>query len=180
MFYHCPALSSEFLLPSFPLQTNQRLNPVCSLRDPPTVLPTIMSGLQLYFDRSLGANLLYRFERPQYAEIRKRYITGPTVVVGQEKDMSAVYGAEHLLRMLGEFFNLDCDKMMDSSHLFYCIVSLPQMIASSSMDPESVGILKEYVHELMGYVSSTTCWYRILTCCVVKVYDKRARTYFPG
>lgn len=23
-------------------------------------LPTIMSGLQLYFDRSLGANLLYR------------------------------------------------------------------------------------------------------------------------
>jgi len=105
--------------------------PSTDLRDPPTVLPTIISGLQLYFDRSLGANLLYRFERPQYAEIRKRYITGPTVVVGQEKDMSAVYGAEHLLRML---------------------VSLPQMIASSSMDPESVGILKEYAHELMGYM----------------------------
>lgn len=73
----------------------------CSLRDPELVLPTIVSGLQVYFDRSLGANLLYRFERPQYAEIRKQYVTGPKVQVGQEKDMSAIYGAEHLLRMLG-------------------------------------------------------------------------------
>lgn len=75
-----------------------------SLRDPDLVLPTIISGLTVYFDRSLGANLLYRFERPQYAEIRKAYVTGPKVQVGQEKDMSSIYGAEHLLRMLGTFF----------------------------------------------------------------------------
>lgn len=74
-----------------------------SLRDPDLVLPTIISGLTVYFDRSLGANLLYRFERPQYAEMRKAYVTGPKVQVGQEKDMSAIYGAEHLLRMLGMF-----------------------------------------------------------------------------
>ena len=73
-----------------------------SLRDPKIVLPTVIAGIQTYFDRSLGANLLYRFERPQFAEIRRQYVTGQTVVVGQEKDMSAVYGAEHLLRMLGE------------------------------------------------------------------------------
>lgn len=66
------------------------------------LLPTVISGLQVYFDRSLGANLLYRFERPQYAEIRKRFVTGPSVKVGTEKEMSAVYGAEHLLRMIGE------------------------------------------------------------------------------
>ena len=72
-----------------------------SLRDPQLVLPTIVSGLKCYFDRSLGANLLYRFERQQYAEVRKKYITGPKVIVGQEKAMSAVYGAEHLLRMIG-------------------------------------------------------------------------------
>ena len=77
-----------------------------SLRDPDLVLPTIISGLTVYFDRSLGANLLYRFERPQYAEIRKAYVTGPKVLVGQEKDMSSVYGAEHLLRMLGMFSSL--------------------------------------------------------------------------
>ena len=72
------------------------------LRDPTVLLPTVISGLQVYFDRSLGANLLYRFERPQYAEIRKQFVTGPNVKVGTEKEMSAVYGAEHLLRMIGE------------------------------------------------------------------------------
>jgi mortality factor 4-like protein 1 len=72
-----------------------------SLRDPQVVLPTIVSGLKVYFDKALGSNLLYRFERPQYADIRKRYVTGPTVQVNQEREMSAIYGAEHLLRMIG-------------------------------------------------------------------------------
>ncbi|KAG2034380.1 MRG-domain-containing protein [Suillus americanus] len=102
-----------------------------TLREPELVLPTIISGLQVYFDRSLGANLLYRFERPQYAEIRKQYVTGPKVLVGQEKDMSAIYGAEHLLRML---------------------VSLPQMVASSTMDAESVGLVRDYVNELLTFM----------------------------
>ena len=78
------------------------------LKDPKVLLPTIVAGLQTYFDRALGANLLYRFERPQYAEIRKKYVTGPTVQVGQEKEMSAIYGAEHFLRMLGMSYELDC------------------------------------------------------------------------
>lgn len=48
-----------------------------------------------------GNNLLYRFERGQYADARRRYITGQHVVIGEEKTMGEVYGAEHLLRMLG-------------------------------------------------------------------------------
>ncbi|TFK51497.1 MRG-domain-containing protein [Heliocybe sulcata] len=104
-----------------------------NLRDPKLVLPTILSGLQTYFDRSLGQNLLYRFERPQYANIRRQYVTGPTVKVGQEKEMSAIYGAEHLLRMLGK-------------------LSMPQMVANSTMDPESVSIVREYVNELMQWM----------------------------
>ena len=75
---------------------------ISSLREAELVTPTIISGLQVYFDKSLGANLLYRFERPQYAQMRKQYITGPKVIIGQEKEMSAIYGAEHLLRMLGK------------------------------------------------------------------------------
>lgn len=74
-----------------------------SLREADLLTPTIISGLQVYFDKSLGANLLYRFERPQYAEMRKQYITGPKVIIGQEKEMSAIYGTEHLLRMIGKF-----------------------------------------------------------------------------
>ena len=66
-------------------------------------MPTIVSGLVVYFDRSLGANLLYRFERPQFAEVRKQTKTGQNVIIGQEKEVSVMYGAEHLLRMLGMF-----------------------------------------------------------------------------
>ncbi|KAF7416232.1 Esa1p-associated factor [Pleurotus ostreatus] len=101
------------------------------LTSPSLLLPTIISGLTIYFDRSLGSNLLYRFERPQYAGIRKQYVTGPHIIVGQEKDMSCVYGAEHMLRML---------------------VSLPQMIANSTMDADSVSIIRDYVNELLLYM----------------------------
>ncbi|KAL0961361.1 hypothetical protein HGRIS_006317 [Hohenbuehelia grisea] len=104
---------------------------IAHLKEPQLVIATIVSGLTVYFDRALGANLLYRFERPQYAGIRKQYVTGPKVIVGQEKEMSAVYGAEHLLRML---------------------VSLPQMIANSTMDPESVGLIRDYVNELIQFM----------------------------
>lgn len=45
--------------------------------------------------------------------------------------MSEVYGAEHLLRML---------------------VTLPQMVASSQMDAESIAIVGEYVAELMKWM----------------------------
>ncbi|KAF9447084.1 MRG-domain-containing protein [Macrolepiota fuliginosa MF-IS2] len=103
------------------------------LREPKLVLPTIVSGLTCYFDRSLGANLLYRFERPQYANVRKQYITGAHVIVGQEKEMSQIYGAEHFLRML---------------------VSLPQMIACSTLDMESVHLIRDYVNELLIWISN--------------------------
>jgi mortality factor 4-like protein 1 len=114
------------------------------------VLPTIVSGLQVYFDKALGSNLLYRFERPQYAEIRKRYVTGPTVQVNQEREMSAIYGAEHLLRMIGSSSMSPSVNL--TSNLTPLAVSLPSMVAGSTMDPESVGLVRDYVTELMTCV----------------------------
>jgi mortality factor 4-like protein 1 len=117
------------------------------LHQPAVVLPTIISGLQVYFDRSLGANLLYRFERPQYAEMRKEYVTGPKVVVGLEKEMSAIYGAEHLLRMMGSHFLPSLFRA--SSFNPIVPVVLPQMVANSTMDAESAGLVRDYVNELL-------------------------------
>ncbi|CAE6470104.1 unnamed protein product [Rhizoctonia solani] len=96
-----------------------------------TVLPVIVAGLQLYFDKSVGANLLYRFERAQYMELRRRYVAGPQVMAGEPRDLSTIYGAEHLLRL---------------------IVNLPSMIAQTTMDTESVTLLKEYVEYLLQYL----------------------------
>ncbi|CAE7091356.1 unnamed protein product [Rhizoctonia solani] len=96
-----------------------------------TVLPVIISGLQLYFDKSVGANLLYRFERAQYAQVRRKYVAGPLVMAGEPRDLSTIYGAEHLLRL---------------------IVNLPSMISQTTMDTESVALLKEYVEYLLQYL----------------------------
>ncbi|KAF8452114.1 MRG domain-containing protein [Boletus edulis BED1] len=119
------AITKNNQLVSLPRTPNHvaKMGKQTSLRDPDLVLPTIISGLIVYFDRSLGANLLYRFERPQYAEIRK--------TKGWQKDVSSIYGAEHLLRML---------------------VSLPQMVVSSTMDAESIGLVKDYVNELLSFL----------------------------
>ena len=79
------------------------------------MIQTVISGLQIYFDRALGTNLLYRFERAQYAQVRHDYWTGPKVIVGTEKEMCLIYGAEHFLRMLGMCFDL--------VYLFFFIVN---------------------------------------------------------
>lgn len=105
-----------------------------SLRDPELLIDTVIAGIQCYFDKALGSNLLYRHERKQYSDIRKRYFTGSHVIIGVDdaREMSHIYGAEHLLRM---------------------IVSLPGMVAQSSLDPDSVTIVRDYVNELLQCVS---------------------------
>lgn len=34
--------------------------------------------------------------------MRKQFVTGQKVIIGEEREPSAIYGAEHLLRMLGK------------------------------------------------------------------------------
>jgi mortality factor 4-like protein 1 len=57
-------------------------------------LEEVVAGLKLYFNRALGAMLLYRFERQQYTDLRKKF---------PKKEMSDIYGAEHLLRIFGKY-----------------------------------------------------------------------------
>jgi hypothetical protein len=68
-----------------------------SLADPSfrhRIAAEVAAGLGLYFNKALGNNLLYRFERGQYAEHYKK-------LQGTDRQMSSVYGGEHLLRLFG-------------------------------------------------------------------------------
>lgn len=67
----------------------------------PAVLDEILEGLQLYFNKALGNNLLYRFERAQYVQARKTW-AADKAKEGTEMEPSKVYGGEHLLRLFGE------------------------------------------------------------------------------
>jgi mortality factor 4-like protein 1 len=93
----------------------------------------------------------------QYADIRKLYVTGPTVKVGEEKDMSSIYGAEHFLRMIGMYQipAINAIGKLQRKSESYHAVSLPAMIGGSNMDPETVNVLRDYVHELMTCVQLT-------------------------
>lgn len=86
------------------------------------VLSEVLAGIKTYFDKSLGNNLLYRFERHQYVEIRKKYA---------DKEMSEVYGAEHLLRLF---------------------VSMPALLAHTNMDQEAVNVLREHISDFLKYL----------------------------
>jgi mortality factor 4-like protein 1 len=57
------------------------------------LLDEVLHGLRTYFNKALGTMLLYRFERHQYADIRRQH---------PDKDLIDLYGAEHLLRLFGK------------------------------------------------------------------------------
>lgn len=66
-----------------------------------SLIQEVISGIKLYFEKSIGNNLLYRFERGQYGEMKRLY-QGPNTLEDEKREMIEVYGVEHLLRLFGE------------------------------------------------------------------------------
>ncbi|KAI1427987.1 MRG-domain-containing protein [Xylaria sp. FL1777] len=100
------------------------------------ILEETLSGLKEYFDKSLGRILLYKFERPQYAEVHKKWnSTDPEF---QGKTASDIYGAEHLCRL---------------------IVSLPELLAQTNMDQQSVNRLREELAKFCTWLSKNATEY---------------------
>ncbi|BDD58264.1 Esa1p-associated factor [Monascus purpureus] len=84
------------------------------------VLEEIIQGIREYFDKSLEKILLYRFEREQYNNIRKRWEAASGDLSG--KGPLDTYGAEHLARLFA---------------------TLPELIAQTNMDLQSTNRLRE-------------------------------------
>lgn len=87
----------------------------------------VQAGLKVYFNKSLGNNLLYRFERGQYTKQLKSWADKPANA-GKAFEPSARYGAEHLLRLF---------------------VNLPDLLAHTSMDAETTAVLKEHLSHFL-------------------------------
>lgn len=84
----------------------------------------VVKGITTYFDDLLGTQLLYKFERLQYAEFLQ---------VEREKQpvMSEVYGFIHLLRMF---------------------VRLGHMLAYTSLSEKNINLILSHVQDLLKYL----------------------------
>ncbi|KAH7320091.1 MRG-domain-containing protein [Stachybotrys elegans] len=86
------------------------------------ILEEVIAGLREYFEKALSRILLYRFERHQYIDVRKLWEN--TEDSSAIKNVCDAYGAEHLARL---------------------IVSLPELLAQTNMDQQSVSRLREEI-----------------------------------
>ncbi|KAI8975298.1 chromatin modification-related protein EAF3 [Mycotypha africana] len=82
------------------------------------ILDEFISGLRLYFNKTLGVSLLYRYERKQYEEVCKNRRIEP----------STVYGAEHLLRLFVEIPNLLGETNMDVETIIELIAKFEEFL----------------------------------------------------
>lgn len=99
-------------------------------------------------------HLLYFEEQGQFAFVDYHYRTGAGVVEpGTERQPSELFGADHLLRLLG---NVSPFPRFGGTFPDYtCLsVALPEMLANSSLDGYSAEIIGIFIQHLLEQVSS--------------------------
>jgi len=100
------------------------------------LLEEVVAGLKEYFEKCLGRILLYRFERIQYQEVFEAWRLSTSDLYG--KSAGDTYGAEHLCRLL---------------------VSLPELVAQTNMDQQSVNRLREELTKLTNWIAHNATTY---------------------
>lgn len=86
-----------------------------------------------------------RFERCQYTEVREAYEKEGNELFG--KGVADTYGAEHLCRLLGMSFFI-----LIIIYVNLIIVTLPELIAQTNMDVQSVNRLREELTKLTNWL----------------------------
>lgn len=125
------------------------------------LLEEVVDGVREYFEMCVGRILLYRFERQQYFESRQLWESGKGEWAG--KNAADCYGAEHLCRLFGKTFifplrfpplNSKNKKANNTSPIPK--VSLPELVAQTNMDQQSVNKLRMELSLLTNWLSNNS------------------------
>ena len=87
-----------------------------------------------------------RFERHQYIDVRKLWDNAEEG--SKYKNVCDVYGAEHLARLIGKSTAMHiCKEQCRTCQIAnpYALVSLPELLAQTNMDQQSVSRLREEI-----------------------------------
>ncbi|MBZ3876237.1 Mortality factor 4-like protein 1 [Sciurus carolinensis] len=85
----------------------------------------VVAGIKEYLNVMLGTQLLYKFERPEYAEILAEHPDAP---------MYQGYGAPHLRRLF---------------------VQIGAMLAYTTLDEKNLSLLLNYLHGFLKHLAKT-------------------------
>ena len=95
--------------------------------------------------------MFYSFERAQYLEMIQLWEAPTGDMAG--KNANHTYGAEHLCRLLGKPFpSLPLSLQTHKSLTTHPPVSLPELIAQTNMDQQSVSHLREEIIKLTNWM----------------------------
>lgn len=114
------------------------------------ILEEVVEGVKDYFNVCLGRVLLYRFEREQYHEMLKQLEDPVGDLAG--KKIADIYGGEHLLRLFGTVPTTCCDAIL----LMLFQVSMPELVAQTNLDQQSVNRLREELSKLTMWLAKDT------------------------
>ncbi|KAI7199342.1 MRG-domain-containing protein [Hortaea werneckii] len=92
------------------------------------ILEEVIAGIKEYFNKSLGRILLYRFERQQFYEVHKQIESGH---------------GEHAGKSLCDMYGCYAD---------WDLVSMPDLIAHTNMDQQSVSRLREELSKMTQFL----------------------------
>ena len=116
------------------------------------ILEEVVKGMKEYFNKSLGRILLYRFEREQFYDIHARMESPTGDLAG--RTLADVYGGEHLLRLFGRHLSY-----LLSTYTYdwtLVLVSMPELIAQTNMDNQSINRLREELSSMLNWLSKDT------------------------
>ena len=126
------------------------------------LLEEVVQGTRDYFEQCLGKLLLYRFEREQYLRLHQAMEAGDDEFEGRplkDKKISEIYGAEHLCRLFGKRPPHARDLRrcgVGMADVGILSVSLPELIAQTNMDAQSVSKLRQEIQALTAWLGKNS------------------------